>query len=148
MPQRKQPTPGEIVTMASAAFVLLAAFLPFYEANGLGARASWNAWSDAFLIFPLVPVMVVLCVVLGVLTGLRAFGATALPRRMLGFTFEQLNVAASVLVAITLLTYFLRDAVPDKGAGLIIMFLAGIGMVVGAFVQRTQTASSGYGPYG
>jgi hypothetical protein len=148
MRQRKQPTPGEIVTMASAAFVLLAAFLPFYEASSLVGRQSWNAWSDAFLIFPLVPVMVVLCVLLGVLSGMRAFGVASLPRRMLGFTFEQLNVAVSVLVAITLLTYFLRDAVPDKGAGLIIMFLAGIGMAVGAFVQRTQTSSSGYGPYG
>jgi hypothetical protein len=78
MADRKQPTPGELVTIASAAFVLLASFLPFYEASALGQ--SWNGWSDAFLIFPLVSVIVVLCVAVGAATALRAFGVVALPR--------------------------------------------------------------------
>ena len=73
MPQRKQPTPGEIVTLASAVFILLAAFLPFYEVSSPLGSTSWNAWSDTFLIFPLVLIVVLMSVAIGVLTAL-AFG--------------------------------------------------------------------------
>jgi hypothetical protein len=91
--------------------------------------------------------MVLLCIAIGVLVVLKAFAGVKLPRQMLGFTFVQLNLIVSILVAVTLLTFFVLDTLADKGAGLIIMMLAAIGMVVGAFMQHSQS-SSAYGPYG
>ncbi len=135
MADRQQPTPGEIVIMAGAVLMLAGSFLPFYEAGPF----SWSAWSNAFSLFPLTILMVLLALAIGIAVALRRFGHVALPARVWMFSAAQLELALSTLIAITMLCYVIRDTgALDKGVGAWLMVLAALALPTGIFMARAQ----------
>jgi hypothetical protein len=140
MAERRQPTPGEIVIMAASGLMLIGSFLPFYKAGDF----NWSAWSNAFSLFPLTTLMVLLTVAIGVVVALRLFANVDLPERLWLFTLPQLEFALSMLVAITMLCYVIRDTgAIDKGIGAWLMVLAAIALAVGMVLSRTQPREVG-----
>lgn len=77
--------------------MLVGSFLPFYEMDlapteseggfeefgaalfGFFIETSWSAWSDAWSIFPLLTLCVVLSILVGLVAGLRRFTAVRTP---------------------------------------------------------------------
>jgi hypothetical protein len=117
--------------------MLIFSFLAWYKLDFFGESESWSAWSNAFNLFPLATLVVLLGVGLAAAVGAARFGGVSLPGDVAGFSWSDLRLLFGILATLTLLTYLLRDtAEVDKGIGLIITTLAAIGFLVGAVLER------------
>ncbi len=134
--------PGEIIVIAGGVLMLIFSFLSWYEfeQTSFFKGQSWSAWSNAFNLFPLATLIVIIGAVLAAGTAAAVFGGVALPDRVLGFSFSQLRVVAGVLGTLTLLAYLLRSFGDGGGLGkdigLYITLLGSIALLVGAVMGQ------------
>lgn len=142
-------TPARIVILAAGAATLVGSFLPFgeaeYDFGGLGGSGSvsFSAWSgDHLFAISIVPVLLGLVMALQV--GLSSFTATALPERVLGLGWPQIHVVCGLTAALMMVAFMVRESGLDKGLGLFLMLLGGIGLAVGAvLLGREPQAAAG-----
>ena len=141
------PTPGEIVIMAAGVVMLIFSFLPFYSLStssdvGTSQSLSWSGWSNAWSLFPLVPLMVVLAVAMAVFVALGRFGTFRLPERLGPMNTDSAQIVLSVLMVLTIVAYLIRNLSPvDKGIGAWFLVIGAAALVVGQILVARERAN-------
>ncbi len=143
-------TPARIVILAAGALTLVGSFLPFWKWDygnfsgfGGGGSVSFSAWSgDALFAISIVPMLLGLVMALQV--ALSAFTATTLPDRILGLGWLQIHLVCGLTAALMMIAFLIQDTGADRGIGMILMLLGGIGLAVGAvLLGREPQAAPG-----
>lgn len=144
-----------IVTLVSSALLLVGSFLSFYELDlGLdsteeqlgsaffgGLETSWKVWSDAWSLFPLLTIVVLLPVLAAVLLVLDQVG-TAAPGRLASIEWRPVRLLLGVIALVTVAAYVLRsfltsdDDFVSLGIGAWVVLVGVVGYVVGAAMAR------------
>lgn len=126
--------------MASGVLMLIFSFLAFYKVDGndFFEGEKWSAWSNALSLFPLATIVVLATVALAVVVAVNRFASAGLPERVGLYSWSDLRLLVGVLGTITLLSYVFRSGDIDKGIGLYICTLAGIGLIAGAVMERSE----------
>jgi hypothetical protein len=146
---KNQPKPGQIVLMASGVLMLIFSFFNFYDIDlgGFGSKTA-KVWSSDGG-FPLSWWPVLFGVAIAVLVALTVFANISLPSDILGFTWKQIYFILAFTSFFILLGFALADS-SGKGIGLWLMFIASIGLIVGAVMElldkSTTTGPSRQGP--
>jgi hypothetical protein len=167
----KKPSPAGIVILAAGAVALIASFLAFYKYSyggiaisqadrnaaraagislpGGGSSKSFSAWSSSgFGLFPLATLPALLGLVMALQVGLTTFADVKLPARVLGFDWLQIHLVLGVQAVVLMLAYLLVNKGPATyGIGYWLMFVASIGLVVGAvMLSREPAPAAGTNP--
>jgi hypothetical protein len=169
----KKPSPAGIVIIAAGAVALVASFLAFYKYSfggaglsssqlnayraagipiptGLGGGSkSYSAWSTSgFLLFPLAILPALLGLVMALHVGLTTFADMKLPARVLGFDWMQIHLVCGAQAVLLMLAYLLvNKGGASYGIGFWLMFVASIGLVVGAvMLSREPAPAAGTNP--
>jgi len=141
----EKPTPAEIVIMASGAVALIFSFFDFYSFDApFGGSDGVSAWDGA--LFPLATYMAIIGVIMGAVIALERFANVKPPDRVFTFTWPQVHLALAVFAFLVGLGFLIVDSAGDKAVGFWLMFIASIGLVVGAVLlmrERTGAASAG-----
>lgn len=164
-PSPGRPDAGRYVVFVSAAVLLVASLLTLYEIDleneeadqgaalfGGFIETSWKAWSDAWSIFPLVPIVLVLAVVGAVWLAAEHADGMNVPVRVLGVSAAGVRVILGLLAVLTMAAYVLRTFVAggDEALGLGVggwLLLAGsIGYLVGAILDGKGKTDSPVAP--
>lgn len=139
---RTQPLPSELVMIASGAVMLIASFMPFYDVS---AR-SWSVWSNAFMLFPLVALLVVFGAGLALAVALRCYAGMKLPARVGPFAWAQFEILLSALTAVTMVCAFFRGSSSlvesGRGLGAWLLLIASITLAVAALVTERRRSAS------
>jgi len=120
---KSQPTTAELTIMIAGAAMLIGSFLGFYEHTA-------SAWGTG--LFPIATLLPIYGVVMAAQIAVARFTQVQLPPRVAGFTWEQVHAILGLL-AVILAVLFLAVDNAGLGAGIVIDFLAAIGLAVGAF---------------
>ena len=129
--------------MAAGAVMFVFSFLPFYSVSGGGQSLEWSSWSNAFSLVPLVPLMVLLGAAMAIRVALERFGTLRVPERVTIYTWGQLETVLSILIALTILCYIIRDlSGVDKGVGAWFLFIGSVGLVVGQLLLEHDRAAA------
>jgi hypothetical protein len=169
----KKLSPAAIVILAAGVVALVASFLAFYKysyggvglsqaeidaarAAGLtlpsnvgGGSTSYSAWSNSgFGLFPLAIVPALFGLIMALQVGLTNFANVTLPERVLGFEWPQIHLLLAAQALLLMLCYLAVDnGSASYGIGFWLMFLASIGLVVGAvMLAREPAAAAGPAP--
>jgi hypothetical protein len=169
----KKPTPAGIVIIAAGAVALIASFLAFYKysSGGIGLSSSqlnayraagipipsgagggsrsFSAWSNSgFLLFPLATLPALLGLVMALQVGLTTFTDVKLPARILGFDWLQIHLVCGAQALLLMLAYVLvNKGGATYGIGYWLMFIASIGLAVGAvMLSREPAPATGTNP--
>jgi hypothetical protein len=135
--QNSKLTPGNLVILVAGVAILLGSFLPFYKFAG----TSFNAWSTDVFLFGVATLPALLGVIMAAQVALTAFANANLPRRVLGFTWDQIHVAFGFQATVTMVAFFVRDkTILDFGIGFFLMLLASIALLVGAIMRQREVA--------
>jgi len=128
----------------SAFVMLIFSFFPFYSVSSFGVSYHWSGWSNSYSIFPLVPGMVAIALVIAILLAVERFGGLQLPEQLGPMPILGSELVVSGLLVITLLTYVIRDIGPaDAGYGAWLLLMGAIGVFVGLILVVRDRASKG-----
>jgi hypothetical protein len=152
---RAKPTPANIVILAAGALMLLGSFLAFYELRApslrlgdvrIGGTESATVWEFGFFSLPTLAVW--FGVVMAGHVALTTFvPGVRVPPRVLGLSWEQIHLALGFQSAVFMGAYLIRDkSILDFGLGFYLMFLAAIGLVVGAILRTLAPAGGPSSP--
>lgn len=166
-PSPRSPDAGRYVVLVSAAVLLVASLLTLYEIDlGLGEEdadpgaamfdglfeTSWKAWSDAWSIFPLVPIVLLLVLVGAVWLAAEHAGGMDVPDRLLGVPAAGVRVVLGLLAVLTMAAYVLRtfiaggDEALSLGVGGWLLLAGSIGYLVGAILDGKGAADTPVAP--
>jgi len=145
---RVKLSPANVVILAAGVLILIGSFLAFYKVSVAGSgSASVNAWDRGQFMIATLPALLGSFMALQV--GLVAFGHIDMPNRLLGLTWDQVHLVLSLQAALLMLSFLARtrfSATFDTfriettlGVGFWLMFVAAIGLVVGAFMRIAAT---------
>ena len=135
-------TVPQIIILAAGAVMLLGSFLDFINDE--------NAWSIGAI-----ALLALLCgVAMAAVVALVAFANVRLPAEILGFTWKQIHLVLAMYAALMMLGWLLykipsvvvqgqKFGGKDLGGGFWLMFLAAIGLVVGAVMLQNQPDAAG-----
>lgn len=147
--RRQAPSipPGEIVVIAGGVLMLIFSFLAWYKLDetAFTEGQSWSAWSNAFNLFPLATLIVIVGALLAVAVAATRIGGIALPDKLFGFTWSEARLTFGLLATLTLIAYLIRSFGAgsgfSKGIGLYIATAGAICILVGAVIERLGAAS-------
>ena len=123
----KSPTPAELTIVVAGGVMLIASFLDF-----TGPQSTWDSF--VFPVATLLPVYGALMALQIVLT----IAKVRLPRRVLGFTWEQLQLLLGLFAGVMAVGWLVSD-VTEKGIGFWLEVAGGIALAVGAIrLQRER----------
>lgn len=132
----KKPTLGQILVMAGGAFTFIFGFLDWLSAKGGGSSVS--AWSGDSLpgLFPWATTVPVLCLAVGVLVAVSAFGT--LPEKLWIFTLNQLTIVVGAGALWTVLGVLIADkhGAADAGIGLILSIFTTAAVLAGGILDE------------
>jgi hypothetical protein len=145
---RVKLSPANVVILAAGVLILIGSFMAFYKVSVAGrGSASVNAWDRGQFMIATLPALLGSFMALQV--GLVAFGHIDMPNRLLGLTWDQVHLVLSLQAALLMLSFLARtrfSATFDTfriettlGVGFWLMFVAAIGLVVGAFMRIAAT---------
>src|SRR5256885_8368857 len=134
MPERQQPTPGEIVIMAAGAIMLVFSFFHFAD--------NTSAWGKYF--FPVATLLPLYGTVMALHVALTKFANVQLPTRVSGFTWEQIHLALGIMAGLLAIAFLITD-VSDKQIGLWFEVLGGIALAVGAVLLQRERQTGAIG---
>jgi hypothetical protein len=128
----------QIIILAAGGVMLLGSFLDFF--NGT------NAWGSGA--FPIITLAALLGIAMAVVVALQAFANVNLPDRVLTLTWTQVHLVLAIYAALLMLSWLLLKypSSVDRGAGFWLMLLGAIALVVGAFMMRNESPSTGPAP--
>lgn len=127
MAYRQQPTSGEIVIMAAGPIMLIFSFFDF--------ASHTSAWGSG--IFPVATLLPLYGVIMSVQIAVTRFTGMNLPKRVVGFSWEQVHLALGIMAALLALGFLSTD-VADKQIGLWIEVLGGLALGVGAWMLQHE----------
>jgi predicted MFS family arabinose efflux permease len=131
MADRQSPTPGEITIMAAGAVMLVFSFLHF--------AGHISAWGSG--LFPIATLLPLYGLVMGLQIALTKYAGVKLPATVLGFTWEQIQLALGIMAGLMALGWLVTDY-GNKGIGAWFEIFGGIALVVGA-VRLQQERHTG-----
>ena len=135
MPANTALKPGQIAIVAGGAVGLIASFLAWVDVPG----GSVNAWDD--FLFPTYTWPALFGVVMAALVLLTTFGNVSLPRRVVGFTWDQIYLVLGAFSV--LITFSFLIAGEEFGIGYFLGFLAAIAVLAGAVMVWRESSSPG-----
>lgn len=130
-----QIRPGQIAALAGGVLILISTFLDWVGAFGFG----FNVYEgDIFGFTGILLLLLALDII--VTTAVRAFAPQVnLPKQLLGFSMDELTLAAGFAAFI----YGLSMATTDSSqSGTLLCALGGLAVVVGAFLELRSGAGS------
>ncbi len=134
MADRQSLTPGEIVIMAAGGAMLVFSFLHFY-----GDRSAWGSQR-----FPVATLLPVYGVVMALQIALAKFAGVELPDSVVGFTWEQVQLAIGAMAGLMAIGWLLTDT-GDKQIGEWFEILGGIALLVGAVLLQRERNTGAIG---
>lgn len=129
--------PQQIIMMASGAVTFLASFFAIVSVGSGRFKYTANAWDKQFRSFTF---LVLLALAVGVVVALKAFGVLELPKKLLGFSLNQLAAFVGAFGVLISFAVLISLDGASMGFGLILMLLASAGMVVGAIMGMKEDA--------
>ena len=138
--------------------LLIGSFLPFYKAPiaentdefDLGAvfgallDTSWKVWSDAWSMFPILPIAIILLLSIVAVVVLPSFTAIRTPQKVLGQQFDQFARCTSLLALATIANYMLRNFANsttgwelEAGSGAWVTAVGTALVVIGIFTEKS-----------
>ncbi len=132
----KQPTPGEIVIMASGAVALIFSFFDFYEGP---FDSGFSAWSSS--LFPLATYIAIIGVIMAAQVALTKFANVTLPDRVGGFTWPQIHLVLAFFTVLIAVGFLIVD-LGDRAVGFWLSLIASIGLLVGAILLTKERAGA------
>jgi len=125
---KKSPTTAELTILVAGVVMLAASFLDFYP----GA----SAWAK--YVFPLATLLPIYGAVMALEVGLTALVRVKLPRRVAGFTSEQIHLVLGLMAGLMAVGWFVTDT-GKKPVGQWLEIAGGIALAVGALnLQRER----------
>lgn len=159
----KSVSKSQIVIGVGGLFLLIGSFMPFYNAPieestdefdfgavfGALLDTSWKVWSDAWSMFPIVPIAMILLLSIAVVVVLPSFTAIRPPQKVFGQQFDQFAKCTSLLASATIATYILRNFVNsttswdlEAGNGAWVIAVGAVLTVIGIFTGSTDVRST------
>ena len=143
----RKPSTGAIVIMASGALMLIGSFLDFFKVDfGFGSEGE-SAWGSG--LFPIAIYPVLFGLIMAAHAAAVSFADVRLPDQPAGFSWKQLHLALAAFALLIMLGYLVVDkGGADLAIGFFLMFLAAIGLMVGAvmFSKEGVTPVAGTAP--
>jgi hypothetical protein len=159
-PSPANPEVGRYVVFISAAVLAVASLLTVYEIDlglddedaALGATllggldTSWRAWSDAWSIFPLVPIVLVAAILGAIWLVAEQADGMNVRDHILGLRAASVRVIIGVLAVLTLAAFVLRSFMTsgeeslDLGVGAWLLLAGAVGYLVGAVLDDRTSA--------
>ncbi len=128
--------PQQIILMATGVVTLIASFGPVWTAGSGAFSTSWSSWDSLFRSFTF---LVLLAIATSAVTALETFGVLQLPKKLLGFTMNQLAFFVGVYgTLISLAALISTESGASVGWGGILILLASIGTIVGAVLALKE----------
>ena len=135
------PTPGEIVILASGTMIFIFSFFTWLDFGPVDR----TAWDDGS--FPLHTLPVVLGLVMATQIALDRFGAPEFPNEVAGFTWPQLHLVLGAVAALNMIALFITTTLdgdpPDLAFGFWFSLLGSLGLFVGAVMLHRDTPTGG-----
>ena len=130
----KSPTPAELTILIAGGVMLIASFLDF-----AGDTSTWGSYVfPVATLLPLYGAVMALQIVLSTLAGLR------LPRRVIGFTWEQVHLLLGLFAGAMAVGWLISD-VTAKGIGFWLEVAGGIALAVGAVRMQRERRTGAIG---
>jgi len=124
----KSPTTGELTILVAGGVMLAASFFDFYP----GA----SAWAK--YVFPVATLLPIYGVIMALEVGLSALARVKLPRRVAGFTWEQIHLVLGLMAGLMAVAWFVTDT-GKKPLGQWLEIAGGVALAVGALnLQRER----------
>lgn len=157
----------QIIVGLGGLLLLIGSFLPFYKAPiaestdefDLGAvfgallDTSWKVWSDAWSMFPILPVAIILLLSIVAVVVLPTFTGIRTPQKMFGQQFDQFARCASLLALATIANYILRNFANsttgwelEAGTGAWVTAVGAALVVIGIFSETTGSVTTQVSP--
>lgn len=151
---------GPLLTGLGGLLLLIGSFLPFYKVPvvessdeldfgsmfGVLLDTSWKVWSDAWSMFPIVPVAIILLLLLSTVVALPSVTAFKAPEKVFGQQFDQFAKCTSLLAIATIINYTLRNFVNsttgweiEAGSGTWVIAVGAALVVVGIFTGSSNS---------
>jgi hypothetical protein len=130
----KSPTPAELTILIAGAVMLVASFLEF--------AAKSNAWSSAW--FPLATLLPLYGVIMALQIGLTQLANVTLPKRVLGFTWEQVHLVLGLLAGVMAAAWLVTDT-GTREIGEWIEVLGGFALAYGAITLQRERHTGAIG---
>ena len=125
---KKSPTTAELTILVAGVVMLAASFLDFYP----GA----SAWAK--YVFPLAALLPIYGALMALEVGLTALARVKLPRRVAGFTWEQIHLVLGLMAGLMAVGWFVTDT-GKKPIGQWLEIAGGVALAVGALnLQRER----------
>jgi 4-amino-4-deoxy-L-arabinose transferase-like glycosyltransferase len=134
MPDRQQPSPGEIVILVAGAVMLVFSFLHF-----AGDTSAWGKY-----LFPVATLLPLYGVIMALQIALTRFASVKLPDRVATFTWEQIHLVLGIMAALMAISWLITDT-GDKQVGLWFEVLGGIALAVGAVMLQRERHTGAIG---
>jgi hypothetical protein len=150
-------TAANFIIMVSGAVIFIASFLTFKEiprgtnfdlGNGLVVPTpigiSMSTWHRGTFIIATLPALLGLAMAgqIALATFVRSVG---MPSRFLGMTWSQVHLALALQALVMMLAFLIQDHDPfSYGTGFWLMFIAAIGLFIGALMKTREPAGSTY----
>jgi hypothetical protein len=134
MAEGQQPTPGEIVIMASGAVMLIFSFLDF--------AVTRNSWQSPW--FPIATLLPLYGVIMALHVALTKFANVKVPARVVGFTWEQIHLALGLMAGLMAIGWLVTNT-GSKKVGFWFEILGAIGLAVGALMLQRERNTGAVG---
>jgi hypothetical protein len=130
--ERKLGT-AELIIVIAGAVTLIGSFLPWAEYAGF----SQNAWGDSF---PLLTWVGIFGTLMAAEILLKTFATVKLPEQIAGFGWKDLHVILGFFTVLIAVSWLIVG--DNRGIGYWLSLFGSIGLLVGAWMQRSQPAST------
>lgn len=127
--------PQQIILMATGGVTFLASFFAIASYGSGSFKVSANAWDKGFRSFTF---EVLLALAVSVVVALKTFGVVEIPKKLVSFTLNQLAAVVGLFGVLLSFSVLISLDGASMGFGLILIFLASIGSIVGAFLGMKE----------
>lgn len=135
----RPPQGWELLIMGGGLAMLVGSFLQFLTVSSDADDRHWNAWSNAFNLFPVSAIVVLLGVAAAGELVLTRYTSSRLSERVGGFSWPEIRLLIGFLSTLTMLGYLVRE-IPSigNGAGLFIVLIGAASLFAGGLAERRQ----------
>lgn len=129
--------PPQIILMASGGVAFLGSFFAIATSGSGSYKYSANAWDSVFRSFTF---LALLALVVGVVVALKTFGVLELPKKVIGFSLNQIAAFVGLYGVLISFAVLISLEGASMGFGLILMLLSSVGLIVGAIMSMKEDA--------
>jgi hypothetical protein len=130
----KSPTPAELTILVAGGVMFVASFLDF--------ETGTSAWGK--YVFPVATLLPIYGVIMAVEVALTALARVRLPRRVAGFTWEQIHLVLGLMAGLMAAAWFVTDT-GKKPIGQWLEIAGGVALAIGAVRMQRERHTGAIG---